>query len=222
VIVTRQRRKPFPWRRFILPLIAVALVIFAFVWPPSNQVIVKGPLAPLWSFIGDNLSKPFDIATKLREEKALRTTIAQQGGQISTLQADVTAKAKQIADLTSQVDQLKAQAAAANSAGGPAPAASAAPAGQQQQQQQQQAQAGAASVAADMQPMSSQEAMRRTAQYWSNMEPDNAAKVVQKLPIPYVASVMTLMSPDDVGAILDALPASYAAELTQEHPELKR
>jgi hypothetical protein len=30
------------------------------------------------------------------------------------------------------------------------------------------------------------------------------------------------MPPDAVGAILENLPAGYAAELTQEHPELKR
>jgi flagellar motility protein MotE (MotC chaperone) len=64
--------------------------------------------------------------------------------------------------------------------------------------------------------------MQRTAKYWANMEPDNVAKVLPKLPIPYVARVLALMSPDDVGAILDALPAAYAAQLTQEHPELKR
>jgi flagellar motility protein MotE (MotC chaperone) len=54
------------------------------------------------------------------------------------------------------------------------------------------------------------------------MEPDNAAKVIQKLPVPYVARVFSQMSPDAVGAILDALPSTYAAELTQENPELKR
>ena len=53
------------------------------------------------------------------------------------------------------------------------------------------------------------------------MEPDNAAKVVQRLPVPYVARVLAQMSPDAVGAILDAVPATFAAQLTQENPQLK-
>ena len=64
--------------------------------------------------------------------------------------------------------------------------------------------------------------LNRTAQYWANMEPENAAKVVEKLPVPYVARVLSQMSPDAVGAILDAVPATFAAELTQENPQLKR
>ncbi|MDQ2992636.1 MAG: hypothetical protein M3R30_07465 [Candidatus Eremiobacteraeota bacterium] len=54
------------------------------------------------------------------------------------------------------------------------------------------------------------------------MDPENAVKVVQKLPVSYVAHILALMSPDAVGPILDALPPAYAASLTQEHPELRR
>ena len=54
------------------------------------------------------------------------------------------------------------------------------------------------------------------------MEPENAAKVIQKEPIPYVAHILALMAPDTVGSILDALPADYAAKLTADHPELKK
>ena len=64
--------------------------------------------------------------------------------------------------------------------------------------------------------------MRRTAQVWANMDATNAAKVVQRLPIPYVARVLALMSPDDAGAILDAVPPAFAAQVTQENPQLKR
>jgi flagellar motility protein MotE (MotC chaperone) len=53
------------------------------------------------------------------------------------------------------------------------------------------------------------------------MEPENAAKVVERLPVPYVAQVLALMSPDDAGAILDAVPPAFAAQLTQENPGLK-
>ncbi len=53
------------------------------------------------------------------------------------------------------------------------------------------------------------------------MQPENAAKVVQRLPIPYVAEVLALMSPDDAGSILDAVPPAFAAQVTQENPSLK-
>jgi flagellar motility protein MotE (MotC chaperone) len=64
--------------------------------------------------------------------------------------------------------------------------------------------------------------MRRIAQYWANMQPENAAKLVERLPAGYTAHVFSVMPPDAVGAILDALPAAYAAKLTQENPQLKR
>jgi len=54
------------------------------------------------------------------------------------------------------------------------------------------------------------------------MDSESAAKVVQKLPDAYVARIFALMPPDTVGAILENSPSVYAAQLTQEHPELKQ
>lgn len=64
--------------------------------------------------------------------------------------------------------------------------------------------------------------MRRVAQYWSSMDPDNAAAVVKKLPPGYVARIFALMSPDAVGPVLDALPVALAASVMQEDPTLER
>jgi hypothetical protein len=64
--------------------------------------------------------------------------------------------------------------------------------------------------------------MKRTADYWAAMDPENAAKVVVRLPTPYVARILALMPPEAAGTILDNLPPSFAAKLTQEKPELKR
>jgi flagellar motility protein MotE (MotC chaperone) len=214
VIVTRRRRKPFPWRRLILPAIAIALVVFALSWPPSRTVITGGPVAPLWqkaSSTFDTVATPFHFAAQNQviQDRNHQIVVLQQ--QLAAAQAQSTAKDKQISSLNAQISQLQTQAANAQAAPTAAPAATASPG------------SGSTSVAGAAAASSPQSASdSRTAQYWANMEPDNAAKVIQKLPVPYVARVFSQMSPDAVGAILDALPSTYAAELTQENPELKR
>lgn len=220
MIVTRQRKKPFPWRRLILPVVAIGLVIFAFVWPPSRNVIASGPMGPVWNSIGSgysNIAAPFNYAAELKKETALKRQIAADQKQITDLQNQNTAKEKKIADLNNTVQQLQTNAAQASPAPGVSPAAaSAANAGTAQGGITGSPASGANDLAQGATPD-----MRRTASVWANMEPENAAKVIQKLPIPYVARILALMAPDTVGAILDALPASYAAKLTQDHPELK-
>ena len=67
MIVTRQRKKPFPWRRLILPVVAIGLVVFAFVWPPSRNVITAGPMGPVWNVVGNGygkISAPFNFAAQ--------------------------------------------------------------------------------------------------------------------------------------------------------------
>ncbi len=64
--------------------------------------------------------------------------------------------------------------------------------------------------------------MRRTGEYWAAMDPGAAAKIVQRLPVEYVARVFAVMPSDAVGAILEDLPAAFAADLTQERPTLRR
>lgn len=220
MIVTRQRKKPFPWRRLILPVVAIGLVIFAFVWTPSRNVITAGPMGPVWGVVGNafnNVATPFHWA-------AQNQIITDRNKQIAGLEksnADLASKLadnqQKIKDLTAQVQTLQTNAAnassAASSSTAPATSASGAPVAS--------GSTGALSGANDLSQGATPD-MRRTALVWANMEPENAAKVVQKLPIPYVARILALMSPDTVGALLDALPADYAAKLTQDHPELKK
>lgn len=221
MIVTRKRRKPFPWKRLILPVIAIALVIFAFVWGPSRNVIANGPMAPVWRASGSaygTVSKPFNFAAQneMLTEKNKQIVALQK--QVVDLQSQASAKDKKIGSLTGQVQQAQLQAASPKAT--PAAQQSAAPA---------QSDASNAAFASTTSQSSGSDLssgatpdMRRTASYWGNMEPENAAKLIQKLPVPYVAHILALMSPDTVGAILDALPSGYAAKLTQDHPELKK
>ena len=215
MIITRRRRKPFPWKRFILPTIAIALVIFAFIWTPSRNVITGGPLQPLIQNLSDRfnvIAAPFHFAAQNQVIADKNKQIVQLQAQIADLQTQSTAKDKQISSLNAQINQLQTQAANSRSAAAPnvAPAANAA-----------QPNPIAQSSGGDLTSGATQD-MRRTAQVWANMQPENAAKVIARLPIPYVARVLALMSPDDAGAILDAAPTAFAAQVTQENPSLKR
>jgi MgtE intracellular N domain len=198
VIVTRRRRKPFPWRRLILPVVAIGLVVFAFAWPPSRNVITGGPLSPLLQNVGsrfDTIAAPFHFAAQ---------------NQV------LTDRNRQIMQLQSQITELQAQSAASSRNAATSPSAAPA-AGAAAQSNPAAAEAGSSDTTSNATPE-----MRRTAQVWANMQPENAAKVVQRLPIPYVAEVLALMSPDDAGSILDAVPPAFAAQVTQENPSLKR
>jgi flagellar motility protein MotE (MotC chaperone) len=218
VIVTRRRRKAFPWKRFILPVVAIGLVILAMSWQPSRNLITGGPLAPFWqdtSSSFDSIAAPFHFAAQNQLLTDRNRQIVALQAQIASLQSEGAAKDRQISNLNDQIEQLEVQAAARGSSNALPPAqtssVTSAPVGI----------AAASHSFGDLAAGATQD-MRRTADYWANMEPENAAKVVQRLPVPYVARVLALMSPDAVGAILDALPATYAAALTQENPELKR
>jgi flagellar motility protein MotE (MotC chaperone) len=215
VIVTRRRRKPFPWRRLILPVVAIGLVVFAIAWPPSRNVVTGGPLSPVWQNLGarfDTIAAPFHFAAQNQVLTDRNRQITQLQSQIADLQSQGVAKDKQISALNAQIGQLQSQAASARSSatapGAAKPAAQSNPA--------------TATGAGSDPPSDATPEMRRTAQVWANMQPENAAKVVQQLPIPYVAEVLGLMSPDDAGSILDAVPPAFAAQVTQENPSLKR
>jgi len=222
VIVTRQRRKTFPWSRVLLPLIAIALVAFAFVWQPSRNEIVNGPLAPVWRAsapMAGTIAAPFHFAAQNQAMTDLKHQILQLQHQVTAAQNASKSKDRQISRLRAQITQLESQAANAKAAKPSASSGSPIAAGSAAAGIGASAQAGP--TTGDLSAGATPD-MRRTAQYWANMEPQNAAKVVQKLPSAYVARVMSLMSPDAAGAILDALPAAVAARLTQEHPELRR
>ncbi len=222
MIVTRQRRKAFPWSRVLLPLIAISLIAFAFIWQPSRNEIVNGPLAPVWHAsapVADTIAGPFHFAAQNQAMTDLKHQILQLQHQVTAAQNASKSKDRQISRLRAQITQLKAQAANAKAAKPSAASGSPIAAGSAAAGIGTSAQAGP--TTGDLSAGATPD-MRRTAQYWANMEPQNAAKVVEKLPSAYVARVMSLMSPDAAGAILDALPATVAARLTQEHPELRR
>jgi flagellar motility protein MotE (MotC chaperone) len=211
VIVTRQRRKPFPFRRLILPLLAIALIVFAFLWPPSRNVMLAGPMSPAVRTVGswfDAAATPFHFAAQNQTITDLNRQVVALQGQLSAAQSTAGDKDKQIADLQQQINQLQTQAAATRSA--PAPAKGAP-----------QPSPSAGSFSNDLGAGATAD-VTRTAQYWTSMDPENAAKIAQRLPPGYVARVFAQMQPDAVGAILDALPATFAAKLTQEHPQLQR
>ncbi len=218
MIVTRQRRKPFPWRRLILPLVALALVAFALVWQPSRNFIASGPLAPVWRSTApavSTIAQPFHFAAQNQIITERNARILALQNQLAALQKQDAAKDKTISNLKTQLQQMQLQATQA------APQPSAAPGKIASAGGASSALATSGSAANDLAAGATPD-MRRTAQYWANMEPSNAAKVIEKLPIGYSARILALMSPDAVGSILDALPAAYAAKLTQDHPELRK
>jgi flagellar motility protein MotE (MotC chaperone) len=205
MIVTRRRKKPFPWKRLRTPAIAVVLLTLAFSWTPSRNWIVNGPLSPAWQRIGlwvRPVTRPFDSLGEAKTIADENQQIAALEKQLSDAQSQTADRDKQISALTSQLNQAQVEAAQAHTtAKGPAPSASATPA------------------ASDLSAQATPD-MRRTAQVWASMDAEAASKIVQRLPQDYVARIFALMSPDSVGAILENLPPKYAAQLTEEHPEL--
>ncbi len=221
MIVTRRRRKRIPWRRFLFPLVAIALVVFAFVWPPSQRVILAGPLAPVWHGAANTYAvaaRPFNFAAQNQviTDRAHEITVLQK--QVADQQSQLADKDRKISQMQTQIDQ-GAQQAAAGRSGSARPAA--APSGAPNAAAVPNASGPSAAPAGDLSANASAD-MRRTAQYWSSMDPENAAKVIARLPVNYVARIFSLMSADSVGAILDALPPALAAQITQEHPEFRR
>jgi flagellar motility protein MotE (MotC chaperone) len=200
MIVTRQRKKRFPWKRVLIPLVLIGLIAGAIAWTPSRTWIATGPLSPIWKPV----AAPFDGLAESREIASQNAQIASLQKQLSDAQTQIAQRDKQISQLQTQLNDSEVQAALAKSA---KPAAVTAQASE----------APANDLSAQGTPD-----MRRTAAVWAAMDAESAAKVVQKLPQDYVARVFALMSPDAVGAILENVPASYAAHLTQEHPELRR
>jgi flagellar motility protein MotE (MotC chaperone) len=210
MIVTRQRKKPFPWRRVLLPLAAVALLVAALSWAPSRTWIATGPLAPLWqSPPVKALSAPLNGVAEQQRIGSQEREIASLTQQLGDARSQLSDRAKQISQLQTQLNAAQDQAATAQAA---KPAAG--PAVQNDAQ-------SSAVQPPDLAKQATPD-VQRTAQVWAAMDSEAAAKIVQQLPQDYVARVFAAMSPDAVGAILENLPASYAAKLTQEHPELKR
>jgi flagellar motility protein MotE (MotC chaperone) len=190
MIVTRKRKKKFPWKRVLIPVAIVAVIAAALAVPQSRGVIADHT-QPVW--------KPF--ATPF-QGLALEKQIRDQSREIAELQSELSDAQSQIADRAKDVSRLQTQLSNA------------------QQQSVQVPPARDTQPIAKPSPLPTPD-LNRIAAEWSAMDSEAAAKVVQKLPIEYVAHVFTLMSPDAAGAILENLPAAYAAQLTQERPDLR-
>ena len=199
MIVTRQRKKRFPWKRLLAPAVLLAVLGLALWWTPSRTWIAN-ETAPMWKPV----AAPFNAVA---QQKALADSSKQAASleaQLADARAQIADRDKQISRLQTQLNDAQQQAVDVPS---PAPAATAS--------------AAPGPNGSDLAQQATPD-MRRTAAEWASMDSESAAKVVQKLPIEYVARVFAVMSPDAAGAILENLPASYAAQLTQDHPELKR
>jgi flagellar motility protein MotE (MotC chaperone) len=197
MIVTRRRPKRRNYGKIILPVLALLALAGALYWPPSHNVIVNGPLKPVWGVLGaagGQAAKPLTFAAqqqriadqnrKLRDDAALRESDRK----------DKEAKDAQIAALRTQVAQLQSSEKAT-----PLPAPVVKPT----------AAADLGLGAANPVP----DDIRRTAAYWSSMDAEKAAAIAEKLPDDYVNRVFAQMSPDSVGDIMDALPPATAARL---------
>ncbi len=195
MIVTRQRKKPFPWKRVLAPLLLLAALVAALCFAPSRRLIATAPVvAPL--------AQPFDAIAQQRRIKGQGLQIAALEHELADARLQLDDRNKRISQLHRQLNDAAGRPAAMSGEMKPAMRATLAP-------------------APDLSAQGTPD-MRRTAQVWGAMDPEPASKVVERLPLEYVARIFALMPPDAVGAILENLPASYAARLTQEHPELGR
>ncbi|GAC1659949.1 MAG: hypothetical protein NVS9B12_14300 [Vulcanimicrobiaceae bacterium] len=214
MIVTRQRPKPRQWHKIILPLVAIALLAAALILPASRNVILNGPLAPVWRVVGNAVNeaaKPFHFAALNNEISARDRAIVQLQAELSADKAQMATRDKQISALQSQINQIMQQSATdreKNIAKQPNLSTTSSSGS-----------LGASATGTDLAANASAD-MRRTANYWASMDAQAAAKLVQRQPVAYVARIFSLMPADSVGQILDNLPAPYAAALTQDHPEL--
>ena len=216
MIVTRQRRKPFPVGRIVLPLVAMLAILGAFLWPPSRAAITSGPLSPLWQSLGSRfavVAAPFHFAAQNQLIARRNHEIVILQAQLADAQRSLAIAQKNAAALKARVQQLDMQVTRVHATAPPTaaarPAASPGPFGNTTA-------AAGSDLAASATPDD-----RRVAADWAAMDPSHAAKVIQRLPVPYDAKIFSLMSASDVGAILDALPPAFAARITQENPTLK-
>jgi flagellar motility protein MotE (MotC chaperone) len=201
MIVTRRRPKKRSLLPILLPLLAIGALAGALYWPPSHNIIVNGPLKPAWgvvSNLGGTIARPFTfasqqqhIADQNREARRLNATLESDRKKQDEKDARITA-------LQSQVTQLQAE---------PKPTAvpnvsKAKPAG------------GAGPAAPLAGTQGAPDAVKRTAAYWSSMDAEKAAAIVQRLPDDYVNQVFAQMPADSVADIMNTLPPKVAARLT--------
>ncbi len=216
MIVTRKRKKPFPFKRLLLSAIAILLIVFALSWGPSRDAMSSGPMGPVVRATGtwfDAVAAPFHFAAQNETITGLNRQIAALQTQLAAAKSEAQTKDKKIAGLQTQLDQAQMQLATSGSSvknpPHPAPSVAGLPSG------------SVAMTGSDLAANATPD-MKRTADYWAAMDPENAARVAQRLPAPYVARVLALMPAEAAGTILDNLPPTFAAKLTQERPDLSR
>jgi len=197
MIVTRRRPKKRNLAPILLPLAAIAALALALAWPPSHKVIVDGPLRPLWNVTGSvttQVSRPFSFAAQQQQIADKNRDLRARDAALETNRKAQEAKDARISALQSQVTALQAEPKPTPFKARPRPV---------------QTGLGAAVNTAPV-----PEDIKRTASYWTSMDSEKAAAIVQRLPDPYVNQVFTQMSPDTVAEIMNALPAKVAARLT--------
>jgi flagellar motility protein MotE (MotC chaperone) len=203
MIVTRRRRQRRNLTPVILPLVAIAALVFALNWPPSRNVIFNGPLKPAATFLGNvgsAIAKPFSFAYQQDQITQRNREIQRLNGTLEGDRKTAEDKDQKIAALQQQITQLQAVPSATPAP--PRPQPSSALAGG----------SGLAMAAAAPVP----DDIKRTAAYWASMDAEKAAAIAQRLPDAYVNAVFAQMTPDTVGDIMNALPPKIAARLASQ------
>jgi flagellar motility protein MotE (MotC chaperone) len=201
MIVTRRRPKRRSILPILLPLFAIAALAGALYWPPSHNVIVNGPLKPVWnvaSGIGGTVSRPFSFATQQQH-------IADQNREVRRLNSSLEANRKTQADKDARITALQTQVTQLQAA----PKATVAPLVVPKPKT---VTGAAGNPAADA--AGAPENVKRTAAYWSSMDAEKAAAIAQRLPDDYVNQVFAQMPADSVADIMNTLPPKVAARLT--------
>jgi flagellar motility protein MotE (MotC chaperone) len=204
VIVTRHRkRRRHLLRRFGLPLLALAALIFAVTWPPSQRVIANGPLKPAWD-AGANavavVGRPFSFAAERQKIVERNRTIRDLNGQL-----DQQRQAK--VDGDTRIKQLQQQVASLSAA---ASVPKATPAGAVAAPS-----AGPLMPGTSPAPATTADDVKRLAATWAAMEPEKAAAMIQRLPDDEVTRVLAQMDTDSAGEIMSALPPAVAARISR-------
>src|SRR5471032_188934 len=202
MIVTRRRPKKRSLLPILLPILAIGALAGALYWPPSHNIIVNGPLKPILGLagnLGGTLAHPFTFASQQQH-------IADQNREVRRLNATLESDRKKqdekdarITALQYQVTQLQAEP---KPTAVPNVAAKAKPAG------------GAGPAAPLAGTQGARDSVKRTAAYWSSMDAEKAAAIVQRLPDDYVNQVFAQIPADSVADIMNTLPPKVAARLT--------
>ncbi len=206
MIITRQRRKRTPWRRYLVPAAILAAFLFLVEWPPSQNAIANSPLRPFWLGAGRVVSVvagPLTFAAQQQQITDRNRTIQTLNAQLEKQRAAADADSTKVQQLQQQLAAMASQPhptaipAVRPSAFAAAPAAVV---------------AGGAGV---MSTSPAADADRRMAATWAAMDPEKAAAVVQRLPDDQVVRVLAQMDADSAGQIMNALPAGVAARLSR-------